>query len=190
MENKLQEEFLKLLDKISGRCNKTELLDFLDKNNYFTAPSSSRYHGAEEEGNLKHSLKVADCALDLNHQMNFGLSQESIIIVALFHDLGKCKYYGQDNYIENILKSGKKSSTKPYTHNPERRGVPHEIASIHMISKFIELSQEEMFAILHHNGMYGDLKYQLQGNETKLQTLIHFADLWSSRFLENGDKDE
>lgn len=183
MENKLHEEFLKLFNQIK-RVDTLELLEFLKVNDYFTAPSSSRHHGAEEEGNLRHSINVTKFALELNKKMDLGLEHESIIIVGLFHDLGKCKYYGESNYTKNILKNGKQSPTKPYESNPKRRGVPHEIASIHLLDYFIPLEQEEMFAILHHNGMYGDLKYQLQGNETKLQQLLHFADMWSSRFLE------
>lgn len=183
MENKLHEEFLKLFGKIE-RANIEYLLEFLKVNDYFIAPSSSRHHGAEEEGNLKHSINVTKFALGLNENMKLGLNEESIIICGLFHDLGKCNYYGEPNYIKNMLKNGKQSLAKPYESNPKRRGVPHEIVSVNLLSDFISLEYEEMFAILHHNGMYGDLKYQLQGNETKLQTLIHFADMWASRFLE------
>ncbi|NBI08396.1 HD family phosphohydrolase, partial [Senegalia massiliensis] len=100
------------------------------------------------------------------------------------------EYYNEPNYIKNILKNGKQSTTKPYITNPERRGIPHEVVSIQILLEFISLEKEELFAILHHNGMYGDLKYQLQGNETKLQQLIHFADMWASRFLETEDEQD
>lgn len=183
MENKLHEEFLKLFNKIED-IDTIDLLDYLRMTDYFTAPSSSRFHNAKEGGNVEHSINVTKFALDLNKKMELGLSEKSIVIVGLFHDLGKCEYYNEPSYIKNILKSGKQSEAKPYTSNPERKGIPHEVISIQIISEFISLEKDELFAILHHNGMYGDLKYQLQGNETKLQTLIHFADMWASRFLE------
>ena len=32
--------------------------------------------------------------------------------------------------------------------------------------------------------MYGDLKYTLQGKETPMQIVLHFADMWASRVME------
>lgn len=37
------------------------------------------------------------------------------------------------------------------------------------------------FAILHHDGAYGKGRRLLTGNETPLQMILHFADMWSSR---------
>ena len=52
----------------------------------------------------------------------------------------------------------------------------------------MDLTEDETWAILHHNGMYGDLKYTLQGKETPLYLIIHFADMWASRVIERGEK--
>jgi 23S rRNA maturation-related 3'-5' exoribonuclease YhaM len=68
--------------------------------------------------------------------------------------------------------------------------VPHEIRALSIISKFINLTEEEQFAILYHNGMYGDLKYQINGKETPLYMLLHFADMWASRVVEEESKGE
>ena len=62
--------------------------------------------------------------------------------------------------------------------------IPHDVRSIAILSKFIDLTEEEQFAILYHNGLYGDLKYQISGKETELYMLLHFADLWVSRVVE------
>ncbi|NBI07214.1 hypothetical protein D3Z33_10150, partial [Senegalia massiliensis] len=65
MENKLHEEFLKLFNKIENE-DTTDLLEYLRLTDYFTAPSSTKFHGAKESGNLEHSINVTKFALDLN----------------------------------------------------------------------------------------------------------------------------
>ena len=50
----------------------------------------------------------------------------------------------------------------------------------------IELTEEEEFAILYHNGLYSELKYSYSGKETPLSMVLHFADLWASRVTEKG----
>ena len=168
------------------REGKDKLLKYLEENDYFIASCSSQYHLAEERGLLEHSVNVTGLMLDLVKFMYFFEADmtESIVIVGLFHDLGKSAYYKKPHYIENILKSGKRSESKPYTSNKDRLYVPHEVASIHILSKFIQLTEEETFAILYHNGLYTSTGYGLKGNERPLQTLLHFADLWCSRFIE------
>ena len=44
--------------------------------------------------------------------------------------------------------------------------------------------EEESWAILMHNGLYGAFKYQIPGKETPLYLLLHTADMWASRVLE------
>ena len=56
--------------------------------------------------------------------------------------------------------------------------------SVAIASQFIQLTEEEQYAILMHNGLYGPFKYGLQGRETKLQMVVHFADMWASRIIE------
>lgn len=167
------------------REGKEELLEYLRDNGYFEAPCSSQYHLAEEGGLLEHSINVTKLMLNLVQMLNIQPQRESIVIAGLFHDLGKADYYSKPNYVENILKSGKVSSSKPYTTNKDRLYVPHEIVSIHILSKFIQLTEEEAFAILYHNGLYTPTGYSLKGNERPLQVLLHFADMWASRFIES-----
>ena len=166
----MRKKFDELFNEIE-REGKEELLGYLESNGYFTAPCSGQYHLAEEGGLLAHSINVADLTLDLADFLNCFEKDmtESIIIVGLFHDLGKADYYSKPNYVENILKSGKVSSSKPYATNKDRLYVPHEIASIHILSKFIQLTEEEAFAILYHNGLYTPTGYSLKGNERPIQ---------------------
>lgn len=165
------------------REGKEELLQYLEKNGFFTAPASSKYHLSKQGGLLEHSINVTDLMISINDTLN-AANISSIAIVGLFHDIGKSNYFGKPNYVENILKNGKRSDAKPYERNKEILNVPHEVSAIHILSKFIELTEQETFAILYHNGLYTSIGYGLKGNEQPLQMLVHFADMWASRVIE------
>jgi len=187
----MREKFNQMYNFIQ-REGKDELLRHLEEIGYFTSPASTQYHLAKECGLLEHSVNVADLMIKLATPLNqekplsndIKKFTESIVIVGLFHDLGKAGYYGKSNYIENILKSGKRSEAKPYETNKELLNIPHEVSSIHILSQFIKLTEEETFAILYHNGLYTSIGYGLKGNEQPLQMLLHFSDLWCSREIE------
>ncbi|WP_132995790.1 HD domain-containing protein [Sporanaerobacter acetigenes] len=180
------ESFAELFNSIK-RDGKESLLKYLENSGYFTAPCSSQYHLCKEGGLLEHSVNVAELALRLSEALSYSETEkikESIIICGLFHDLGKASYYNKANYVPNILKSGEQSKSKPYETNKELLNIPHEISSIHILSKFIQLTEEETFAILYHNGLYTSVGYGLKGNERPLQMILHFADMWASRVVE------
>ena len=88
----------------------------------------------------------------------------------------------------NVLKSGKVSDTKPFERNKDLLTLPHEVVSCVEIAKFIDLTEEEQLAIAWHNGLYGAFKYDIQGNETPLYMIIHWADMWASRVVETKTK--
>ncbi len=46
---------------------------------------------------------------------------------------------------------------------------------------YASLSENVKFAIRHHDGAYGRARRDLTGNESPLQMILHFADMWSSR---------
>ena len=83
-----------------GICRETihregleELLDWLLKADFFTAPASTRYHGAYAGGLCEHSLDVYDYAQKLAFLSPTTLSEESLAIAALFHDVCKVNFY-------------------------------------------------------------------------------------------------
>lgn len=171
-----------------------DLLKYMDEAGFYTAPASTKYHGATEGALAVHSLNVLKAAIDLARAW-FGDNLEneftnSIIICALLHDLGKAGQYGKPLYIENILKKGR-SEAQPFKINDELMTLPHEIVSVIEAAKYIELTEDEQRAIAWHNGLYGAFKYDIQGKETPLYMIIHFADMWASRVVESkGVKNE
>lgn len=165
-----------------------DLVDYLDEIGFYTAPASTRYHGAEEGALAKHSINVMDCARSLaiawEGKKWYNAHQDSITLCALLHDLGKAGQFGKPLYVENILKSGKASDAQPYKHNDDLKTLPHEIVSVVEATKFIDLTEEEQRAIAWHNGLYGMFKYDIPGKEDELYMIIHFSDMWASRIVE------
>lgn len=167
-----------------------DLILYLDEIGFYDAPASTRYHGAKEGALAEHSLNVMNCARTLAKAWMgkkwYEAHQDSITICALLHDLGKCGQFGKPLYIPNILKSGQ-SEAQPFKTNPDLMTLPHEVVSVIEITKFIDLSEDEQRAIAWHNGLYGCFKYDIQGKETELYMIIHFADMWASRVVEKED---
>ena len=58
MENLHQQEFEEIYQKNISRAGSTELLDWLRKTDFFTAPASTKFHFACEFGLVQHSLSV------------------------------------------------------------------------------------------------------------------------------------
>ena len=186
METK--ETIIKLL-KSTNRPGMDKLIEAMEEGGFFTAPCSGGNHLAEEGGLAKHSLNVLNAATNMSLGLSHGELppkelKDELIIVCLLHDLGKMGQYGKENYVENILKSGKQSTKNPYKTNPDLLYVDHEVRSIVIAQQYIELTEEEQQAILWHNGLYGNFRYQIQGKETALYLILHFADMWASRVLE------
>lgn len=173
-------KFNELYSEIT-RPGRDELLNHMREIGYFDAPASSAYHLSRDGGLMEHSVNVTEILLKLASAIDAPYTRETLIVVGLLHDIGKASYYGKPNYIENILKSGKRSDTKPYETNKERVAIPHEVAALHIIPKFIELTEDEAFAILYHNGLYTSIGYQLKGNESLLQIILHASDMVASR---------
>lgn len=182
------------------RANMEKLIGWMDTNGFFTAPCSGSFHLAYEGGLAEHSLNVMEQALKLAETLDGEwkmLNRDSVIIASLLHDLGKTGQFGKANYVPNMLKGRatkanpdpvpKQSEKKPYITNPDLLYVDHEIRSIQIASQFIELTEDESYAILNHNGMYSNLRYAYSGKETPLNLVVHWADMWAARVIETEE---
>lgn len=170
-----------------------DLIEYMEDCGFFDAPCSGGNHLACEFGLLHHTRHVMEIAerigVSLLGGAEYNKIQDSVIIAAALHDLGKMGQFDKPNYVPNILKGGKPSEAKPFKTNPDLLYVDHEIRSVAIASMFIDLTEDEQFAILYHNGMYGNLKYALKDNETPLYMIIHWADMWASRVIETKKGD-
>ena len=115
----------------------------LDALGFFTAPASTKYHGAYEGGLFDHSLEVAKQLINLTDKLGLKwTSPNSPIVVGLFHDLCKC-----DNYVVDI-------ETGKYKYNPDLIIPGHGEKSVIMLQKLIPLTDEEIACIRWHMGAY------------------------------------
>lgn len=184
------EHRIKEILKFTERPGIEDLINYMDKNGFFVSPCSGSNHLSVNGGLAEHSYNVfralrntkADYYSLGKNPDNF--TNDTLIIVTLLHDLGKMGADGEPYYIPNYLKSGELSTSKPFSINPVFAGIPHEVLSLTIASRFIKLTNEEYKAILWHNGLYGDFKYEISGKETPLYLLLHFADMWASRMME------
>jgi len=184
----------------TGRDGMTALTGYMQEYGFYRAPCSTGHHLAKEGGLAEHSMNVLGAALALKKAWDASVSNDSIVICSLLHDIGKMGQYNKPYYVPNILKGRAtkanpnpepyQSDKKPYTSNTELLYIDHECRALSIISKYIDLTEEEQQAILWHNGLYGNFKYQIQGKETPLYMIIHFADMWASRVIEGGEEDE
>ncbi|MCM1439902.1 MAG: HD domain-containing protein [Roseburia sp.] len=167
-----------------------DLLDYMKEIGFLEAPCSGGNHLAKKGGLAEHSVNVLTIAEKIGVALLGGARynevQDSVVIAALLHDLGKCGDYEKPMYVESILKSGKQSDTKPYKRNPELSAVPHAVRSIKLATLFIDLTEAEEWAILCHDGLYDFMYKELRGKETWLQMIIHWADMWASHIIEGG----
>lgn len=183
----MKERFKKMLldTKMQGM---DVLLENMENGGFFTAPCSTKNHLCYEGGLLEHSLNVFDMLVRLNESTGADLDYTDMVVCALLHDLGKMGDHGKPNYVDNVLKTGI-SKAQPYKTNPELTYEEHEIRSVIIASRCIDLTEEQEHAILHHNAMWGklDSPYSCSFESSKLSLLLHMSDLWCSRFVEVKD---
>lgn len=177
----------------TGRENMGALIGFMEEIGFFEAPCSGGNHLACQFGLVHHSRNVMMAAENIGYallgKVKYAEIRDSVIIAAALHDLGKCGDYGKQMYVPNILKSGKASEAKPFKRNPALLPLDHATRSIKLATLFIDLTEDEEFAIRYHDGLYESANYAVKGNETPLYLILHYADLWSSRVTE-GSTDE
>lgn len=136
-------ERIKQYYEFMDMCTVSIPFEILDKLGFFTAPASTKYHGAYEGGLFDHSLATAKALVDLTEKL--GLSwqtKNSARIVGMYHDLCKCDNYDRD------------PETNKYRYNPEVIIPGHGDKSIIIAQKYIELTDEEIACIRWHMGAY------------------------------------
>ena len=186
--------------KKTRRAGMEDLIGFMDEIGFFTAPASGGNHSHGEGGLAEHSLNVMTMIEKFGVAAlggeGYNAIQDSAVIAALLHDLGKCGDYGKQMYVPNMIKDGrptkaepeqkyKQSEAKPWKRNPDLLPIDHATRSIKLATLFIDLTEDEEFAIRYHDGLYEPANYGVKGHETQLYMLLHWADMWSSRVLED-----
>ena len=207
--------FLELVDKIERDFDKEMLLKQLNGSDFFVAPASSMCHNAFEGGLCHHCLNVYDTLTkmcrafytkyDENGEcMGYDCpySDETLIIVSLFHDFDKMNKYektvrnqkvysptgskydemGKFDWV-SVAGYKKKDKAEVFTIGT------HGENSVYMTDKFIPISIEEIFAILNHHSVYDNpmLDNSTIFSKYHLSCLLHTADTISAFVVETRE---
>lgn len=186
----VMQRYRTLLNYCSGRKDVVlKFADFLEKEtSWLTSPASTRYHMNEEAGLLKHSVGVTETLLRIRECVAPQISEESCVIVGLFHDLGKIGTFEKANYLKNDNEWEIKKRNKKFKNNPDLIYMGLAQRSLWLVSQHIELTEEEAQAILYHDGQYIDANKEVAHKECLLTLLLTFADTYHTAANEERRK--
>lgn len=145
-------EFLEIFNRGVTRHGHDRLLAHLEaETDFFTAPASTKYHGAHPGGLVEHSLNVYYRLRDftIRDTMENGMGdmwpecEETVAIIALLHDVCKVNCYHWD------------TSKKAYTFR-DPLPLGHGEKCLFLITQHMALTTEEAMAIRWHMGAYDD----------------------------------
>ena len=182
----MKEQFIELL-KSSKREGIDNLINFLEKTDFFEAPASTRFHGDYKGGLVEHSMKVYEI---LKHKVETNIepleiNPETLILVPLLHDLCKANFYKVDyRNAKNELGVWEKV---PYYTIDDQIPYGHGEKSVMMLTEYIKLTPEEKYAIRWHMGFTEPKEvYSTIGTAYKkypLALLLFEADLEATYFF-------
>ena len=158
------------------------IVDYMVDNEFFTAPASTKYHGAYVGGLFEHSYYVG-YMLD-QYTKKLGLTwarPESPWIVGLLHDL--CKIDSYEKVATNWNYDGETTSTEfVYSEKPIIKG--HGDKSLIYALSYTYLTPEEIACIRYHMGAYETEEWRDFDKAIKKYPNVlytHMADMHASK---------
>lgn len=188
MSDKIQENkelFIDILGKVE-RPGMDKLLSWINSSDFFVAPASTMFHGNYAGALCEHSLNVYKLFKEKNERYDLGLSDDSVAIMALLHDLCKANFYKPSSRNKKIDGQWK---AIPWYDIEDSFPMGHGEKSVIMIQQFIKLTGEEMLGIRWHMGAYectdtGNKAMHSAWDKFKSGPCLHTADLEASQLLE------
>lgn len=187
MTNK--EEFLEICSCIK-RDGINDLLEWLEKSDFYMAPASTKFHGNYAGGLLAHSLNVYRALKDLVQLHKLSVSEETIAIVALFHDTAKVNLYQKGVRNVKNVETGKWETVEAYHIEEKFPCGDHADKSIIILQNFIKLKSDEIMAIAAHMGGWtssvkgGSQFVSKIFEKSPLAVLLHLADMTATYLYE------
>lgn len=193
----IKQDFLEIYFDNIEREGAEELLSYLEKTDFFTAPASSRFHSNFEGGLCFHSTLVYKRFLNLIKN-EFGdnwqatISAESVAIISLLHDVCKVNFYSVDT--RNVKINGEWVQ-RPFYKVDDALPYGHGEKSVYMISGFMRLTREEAMAINWHMGAFDERTKNNPNmlknvfSKYKIAFLFHLADYMATYLDEKTIED-
>ncbi len=148
----MQDKFITYYSENITREGSKELLEYLKKSDFFTAPASTRFHGSYEGGLVEHSVNVYERLVRANEAEGGKFSVETVAICGLLHDLCKVGFYTIE--MRNRKTAEGKWEQYPYYAVDDKLPFGHGEKSQYIISSFMKLTRDESMAIRWHMGGY------------------------------------
>jgi len=190
MDSELRKRYDELKSKVKERAIEfAELIDYMEnETEWLTAPASTRFHLCRENGLLEHSVNVAEILIELKNTLYPIIDDESCVIVAFLHDLGKVGMPDRPLYLKNKPTENQRRAgygpTYPYSYNNGLTYMSVPIRSLYLALPFLTLSEDEAQAIAYHDGQYVEDNRSVAKNERPLTLLLQYADNWCGFVVE------
>lgn len=212
--SKIQENikrFEELMNSVT-REGKDKLMDYIkNKTDFYKAPASTQFHLSCEGGLLQHSLNVYDCLIAKKDSPIWKktfekIPDESLIIMALLHDLCKVNFYVKGTKNQKTYDADKVAAAEKWQVKHDAMGdfvwetvlnyevkdsmpLGHGEKSVMLINCFMRLINFEIFAIRWHMGFSEEKsQYKALGEAIEKYPIIlalYEADLEASKILED-----
>ncbi len=184
----MKEIFIKYYNEYIKRDGADKLLEWLSGTDFFTSPASTRYHGAVVGGLCAHSINVFLNLIKLTKTYpEIVVSKETVALTSLLHDVCKIGCYKIE--MRNVKENGVWVQKPAYTFQEDFAYGGHGSKSVFLISKFIELTDEEAVAINCHMGAFdrvpGDSSLSAAFEKYPFAFLLHAADMAATYIDEN-----
>lgn len=170
-----KDEFIKLCSGIE-RKGISDLMDWLNKSDFYIAPASTKFHGSYIGGLTEHSLNVYhELKRLLSAYPEITCSEDTAKIISLFHDLCKVNFYEvEKRNRKNSL--GQWETYDSFKVNEKFCFGGHGSKSVFIVQNFIKLTPEEAVAINCHMGSFDNDNVGKSYEQYPLAWLLHVAD--------------
>ena len=208
------EENILRFEELLGSVQKegiSKLMNYIRNNtDFYKAPASTRFHLACEGGLLQHSLNVYDCLVAKKESPIWksilsDIPDESLIIMALLHDLCKANFYSEGSKNQKTYDPEKVAAAEGWQRKHDSQGeyiwetvktyqvddqlpLGHGEKSVMLVQCYIRLTMQEVMAIRWHMGFSEPKEnYNAVGQAMEKYPVVlalHEADLESTKILE------
>jgi hypothetical protein len=175
----MSHKFFEICDKYIQREGAWSLKKWLESTDFFTAPASTRFHGAYEGGLADHSVHVwEELVRLLKAYPEVRVTAETAAIVSLLHDLCKIGCYKHE--LRNTKVNGVWVQKPTYVFSEDFCFGGHGSKSVYLAQKHMTLTDEEAVAINCHMGSWdrspSDYSVGSSFEKYPLAWLLHVAD--------------
>lgn len=175
----MKKKFIEIYTTYITRPGASDLLEWLEHSDFFSAPASTKFHGDHHGGLCEHSVHVWEELIRLlKAYPEIRVTAESAAIVSLLHDLCKVGCYKTE--LRNKKENGVWRSVPTYVFDEDFCYGGHGSKSVFLAQKYMNLTEQEAVAINCHMGPWdrnpNDYSVGNAFEAYPLAWLVHVAD--------------